>query len=262
MDALHILLVESDPDTRVRVEARLWGAGFKVRAVASSAAALELIGAGEVAAVVTDLLIDEHCDGLSLLRRAKASDPDLEVLVLTAATSFESVVAALHLRAHSFLRKPARPGELEERLADALARRRCALERTLALRQLVSQLMRLAEPQGPGYMVGGPVSARLRVGRLELDPDQRRLAIDQQTVPISSGEFDLLHYLARHGHQVVTVDQLAREALACGCGSTAEARERVKMRIHRLRRKIERDPSNPCLLVSVRGAGYMLTSDQ
>lgn len=260
MSEPRLLLVEDEPVTRMMLDAHLRATGLRVTSVASAEQALELLGEQQFAVMITDLLL-ERLDGVGLLRAARAIDPDLEVIVLTGQATLDSAIAAVNHGAHSYLRKPARRGELEDRVAAALARRQAHTERRAALRQLGAQLMRLAEPAGPGYTREAEASC-LRVGRLELDTHQRRAAVDRRPVPLSSGEFDLLHYLACHARRVLSAEQIAREALAFGACTPAEARELVKVRVHRLRSKIEGDPHAPTLLVSVRGAGYMLTGGE
>lgn len=260
MDVSRILLVEDEPVTRMLLEARLRAAGHRVRSVASAEQALALLRAEEFALVVTDLLL-QHLDGVSLMREARALAPDLELIVLTGAASVDSAIAAVDHGARAYLRKPAPLGELEDRVAAALDQRRARIERRTALIQLSAQLQRIAEPQGPRYDLGTEAS-RLCIGRLELDPQQRRVVVDRTAVTLSSGEFDLLLYLARRDNQVISAEQIAREGLGWAGCSPDEARELVKVRIHRLRRKIERDPHAPGLLVSVRGVGYMLTAGE
>ncbi|HMQ32313.1 MAG TPA: response regulator transcription factor [Chloroflexaceae bacterium] len=258
MDAPRLLLVEDEPVMRMVLDVRLRAAGLRVTGVASAEQALELLRGEQYAIMVTDLHL-QGLDGLALLCEARRLDPDLEVLVLTGAATLDSAIAALHNGAHSYLRKPAPKGELEGRVAAALERRRARTEGRAVLMQLGAQILRIAEP-GPPRPDASPAVARLRVGRLELDPQQRRATADRLPVALSSSEFDLLLYLARREDQVLSAEQLARDALGCcGC-APCEARELVKVRVHRLRQKIERDPRAPRLLVSVRGAGYMLTA--
>ncbi len=260
MDEPRLLLVEDEPVTRMMLDARLRAAGLRVTGVAGAEQALALLRAEPFAIMVTDLLL-ESLDGVALMVAARAIDPELEVIVITGAASVDSAIAAVNHGAHSYIRKPARRGELEERVAAALERRRARIERLAALRQLGAQLLRIAEPPGAPYE-HGPGVGRLSLGRLELDPQRRRASVDRRPVPLSSSEFELLLYMARRGSQVLSPEQIAREALGCGRCSTAEARELVKVRIHRLRQKIEPDPHAPGMLVSVRGAGYMLVAGE
>lgn len=259
METPRVLIVDEEPVSRMQMEARLRQAGYSASAVAGADQALAPIERKACAILITDLLL-QCSDGGSLISAARARDPDLELIVLAGATSIDAMIAAANFGVQAYLRRPVRAGELEERVAAALERWQARSERRRALWQLGAQLMRIAERPGPAYGCGGADGGCLCVGSLELDPQQRRAAIDRRALPLSSGEFELLLYLARRERQVISAEQIAREVLHWGCCSPAEARELVKVRIHRLRQKIERDPHAPALLVSVRGAGYMLTA--
>jgi DNA-binding response OmpR family regulator len=257
MEKPRLLLVEDEPVTRMALEARLRRAGFMVTAVEGAEQALALLQAERFALLITDLQL-QSLDGVALLVNARMLDPDLEVLVLTGVASLDSAIAAINHGAHTYLRKPASRGELEARAIAALERRKAKVERDLILRQMGAQLLRIAEPEASAY--AGASIPSLRVGRLELDPLRRHAAIAQQAVPLSQGEFDLLLYMARRENQVLSAEELAREVLSYAACSSAEARELIKARIHRLRQKIEADPRAPSMIVSIRGVGYMLTS--
>lgn len=261
MDEARLLLVEDEPLTCRMLAERLRKAGFSVAAVASAEAALDLLMVERFAVLVTDLLL-QQLDGLALLVKARGIDPDLAVIILTGAASLDTAIAAVHAGAHSYLRKPVPAGELEGRLLAALAQRHERIESRLALRHYGAHLLRLADGHGPPYELREPGLGTLRLGRLELDTMRRRASINRRAVPLSNGEFDLLHYLACHEHQVVSAEQLAREALHFRHCTADEARDLMKVRIHRLRQKIEANPHSPDLLISVRGAGYMLTSGE
>ncbi len=257
MNEPRLLLVEDEPVTRMALDARLRAAGFRVTGEASAERALARLRAEQYAVMVTDLIF-QQLDGEALLREARGIDPDLEMIVLTGAATLDSAIAAVNHGAHSYLRKPAQPGQLEERVAAALERRRLRAEERALLRQLSAQLLRIADPRGAPYDAFG--AGRLRVGPLVLDVQQRRATVNGRSVALSSSEFDLLVYLAKRADQVLSAEQLAREALGyLGC-NPGEARELIKVRVHRIRHKIERDPRTPRLLICVRGAGYMLSA--
>ena len=100
---------------------------------------------------------------------------------------------------------------------------------------------------------------RLAFDRWTFDPNQRELTeAAGAVVPLSTGEARLLTALALRPHVVLSRDQL----LDLTSGRTAQAFERsVDNQISRLRRKLERDPANPCLLKKVWGGGYVFASD-
>jgi DNA-binding response OmpR family regulator len=97
------------------------------------------------------------------------------------------------------------------------------------------------------------------VGALAVHEPRRRATVEGHALTLSSGEFDLLLYLAGRAEQVLTPEQIARELYHHSCTSE-EARELVKSRVHRLRAKLAVVPRSAHMLVCVRGAGYMLTA--
>lgn len=260
MNKARLLLVDDAPATRMLLDARLRAAGYSVVATTSAEQALELLRGERFALLITEIALTAM-DGIALMVAARELDPDLELIVLTGGATVESAVAAVNLGAHAYLRKPVAAGELEQRVAAAMERRYARLSHQATLRQLGSTLLQIAEPAGTGYSAQTPHVDALQVGRLRIDSRRRRAAVDDRIVPLSSGEFDLLLYLARREGEVLPAEQLAREVLGYSC-STDEARELIKARVHRLRHKIEPNPRAPTLLVSVRGAGYMLTSGE
>lgn len=252
------MLVEDEPVTRLMLEALLRRAGYAVQSASSAEAALRLLAAGTFAVMVTDLYL-EAMDGLLLMAQARALDPELEMIVLTGGATVDSAIAAMDQGAHAYLRKPVAAGELEARVAAALARRQEQLERAATLRQLGSALLRIAEPQRPPLAFVPAEERALRIGDLEIDAGRRRAVVGGRPVALSSCQFDLLLFLARRANTVQSPELLAREVLGHRCAPD-EARELVKASIHRLRGKVEADAKAPKLLLSVRGAGYMLCS--
>lgn len=259
MHRTRILVVEDEPVTRLMIEARLRAAGHVVQSVPSGEAALELLETRVFALLLTDLYLDE-LSGVELIARARSLDADLAVIVLTGGATVDSVIAAFDHGAFAYLRKPVAPGELEQTVAGALARRRQQCERAEALLQIGAALRQIAEPTRPVYSVVPPQEAAICLGDLTIEPASRRVAIDGATVDLSAGVYELLIFLARRPDVVLSVEELARGVLGYSC-SVHEARDLIKVRIHKLRQKIEPDPTQPTRLVCVRGAGYMLCSN-
>jgi DNA-binding response OmpR family regulator len=147
-------------------------------------------------------------------------------------------------------------------VAEAIERRRARLDHNDTLRRLSASLQQLAEPPGPRYATpSSPDSHVHRVGALVVNGLRRRACVEGRALLLSSGEFDLLLYLAARPEQVVAPEQIARELYHHSC-SGDEARELVKSRVHRLRTKLAVEPRTAQMLVSVRGAGYMLTAGE
>lgn len=255
-DAVHaprVLIVEDEPVARMMLEARLRAAGYPVQSARSGEEAMQLLAEGAFAVVVVDLYLEEM-SGLDLMVRVRALDPDMEVIILTGGATTASAIAATNHHAYAYLEKPVAPGQIEGCVDGALGRRRLRLDQAFTLRQIRAAIMQVAEPDRPAYNA----ATAYRVGVIEVDPQRRRVVVGGQGVELTKGEYDLLLYLAQRPDVVHSPELLARDVLGYRC-SQDEAREPVKAQIYRLRRKIEADPSAPKYLVSVRGAGYMLT---
>ncbi len=242
------LVVEEDAATRLLVENRLRAIGFAVTGVENGAAALRLLQSIAFTLLVTDLVLNEF-DGVALLQAARALDPALSVIVLTARATLESAVKAINNGAVAYLLKPARAGELEHHAVTALARRNSP--RYLA----DSQPRQIAEP-APVYHHRGDT---LTIGPLQIELRRHRASLAGRSLQLSSGDFALLSYLARHEDEVLGVPTIARAVLGYPC-SPQEARDLIKVRIHKLRQKLEADPTAPRLIHCVRGAGYVLSA--
>jgi DNA-binding response OmpR family regulator len=259
MDHERLLLVAGDPIERMMLEAGLRGAGFDLTSAASAESALSLLATQPYALLITSLRLP-GIDGVALMREARARNPALEIILLSDAISVEALMAAVDYRACAYLCLPLGPGILEARVKAALEHRQIHLTRASVLRQSGAQSLQVAEPAQAIYQTSPQPPRPLRVGLLELDPLRRRAAFGFRHLPLSRGEFELLLYLALRDNQVVSVQQIARDVLGVPRCSPQEARDLVKARVHRLRRKVEPDPQSPALIVSIRGSGYMLAS--
>jgi DNA-binding response OmpR family regulator len=258
MQRTRILLVEDEPITRMLIEKRLRDAGHVVQSVPSGEAALELLATRAFALLLTDLHLDT-VSGVELMAHARLLDPDLALVMLTSGASLETVVAGFHSGASHCLRKPVAPGELEDVVRTTLARRRQACERAATLQQLGAALLQqIAEPARPLYTSLIYPEPSIRLGELEIEPACRRVRLAGAQLPLSIGEYELLLRFARRPNTVLSCAELARDMFDFDC-TPEEARDLIKTRVHRLRQKIECDPSQPTRLLNVRGAGYLLS---
>jgi len=174
-------------------------------------------------------------DGLALTRWLRANH-DVGIIMITGAGEVVDRVVGLEVGADDYLAKPFDPRELRARLTSVLRRTR-------------------SKPAAQREAAGGQ---RVRVGRCLLDLDTHQLT-DQTgaELPITGMEFDLLRVFIEHANRVLTRDQL----LTLTRNREWEPFDRsIDIRIARLRRKIEADPSRPAAIRTVRGAGYMFVS--
>jgi DNA-binding response OmpR family regulator len=181
--------------------------------------------------VVLDLRLRGE-DGMQLLRQLRAHS-QIPVIILTGRAEEADRVMGLELGADDYLTKPFSPREL-------LARIRTVLRRTHAGQEVH----------------GAPVCRAYRIPGWELNLRTRRLTgADGAQVALSNGEFNLLAALLATSNRVVTRDQLIEMSRRYDNEVYDRA---VDVQILRLRRKLERNPAEPQIIVTERGAGYRI----
>jgi two-component system response regulator MtrA len=220
----RILLVEDDPSIREVTALGLRAAGFTVVTAPDGVDGLERWRAERPDLVLLDVMLP-RLDGLEVLRaiRREATTP---VLMLTARADTVDIVVGLESGADDYVTKPFEMPELIARVRTAL--RRLAVE-----------------PSG--------ADAAVTLGPVRIDPAGRTAAIDGRDVPLTHTEFDLLLALASEPGRVLSRDALLDRVW--GYDYLGDSRL-VDVAVARLRAKIEADPANPSLIVTVRSAGY------
>jgi two-component system response regulator MtrA len=237
MDA-RILLVEDDPNIREITALGLRAAGFTVDTARDGLDGLERWRRDRPDLVLLDVMLP-RLDGLEVLRaiRREATTP---VVMLTARADTIDVVVGLESGADDYVRKPFELPEL-------VARVRAALRRHAP--DAPGALWPGAGATGPGTPAPEPVI----LGPLRIDVPGRTVLRDGTEIALTRTEFDLLAALARSPGQVLTRDVLLDHVW--GYDYLGDSRL-VDVAIGRLRAKVEADPANPTLILTVRGAGY------
>ena len=230
----HILLVDDQRDIRDPLASYLGKNGLRITKAENAAAARQALSAYAIDLVLLDIMMPGE-DGLSLLAhiRATGSTP---VILLTARAEETDRVVGLEIGADDYVTKPFSPRELLARIK-------------AVLRRGGDRESRLRPPDAASYGFGPWV---LRTGEREL-LDEAGVAI-----PLSTGEYNLLHALVTHPRRVLSRDQL----LDLSQGRELAAFERsIDNHISRLRKKIEANPADPKLIKTVWGGGYMLAAE-
>ena len=221
---MRILVIEDEPVLRDGLADLLKGAGHLVEAVGDGASGAARGTAEAFDLVLLDLMLPK-LDGIEVCRRLRQARPGLPVLMLTARGAEEDKVKGLRSGADDYVTKPFGARELLARV-EALGRRA------------------QAAPAEPEHLEAD--GCRFDLGRCEA----RR---GKKPIPLTPREAGILRWLHRHRARAVSRAELLEQVW--GAPGDLETRT-VDMAVANLRQKIERDPGNPRILLSVKGVGY------
>jgi DNA-binding response OmpR family regulator len=231
-----VLVVEDDPVmARLLVDA-LELADYRVWHAADGHEARGYIERARPDLILLDLVLPD-IDGLVLCSLLK-SMAEVPIIICSASLRRSDPILSLKLGADDFVRKPF---ELE----DLLAR--------------VEAVLRRAPPHPTATPAPAPRQTQLRVGDLLVEPARRRAALGGHVMPLTPTEFRLLSVLAAHADSVLTRDQLAHEVWGYADASNGRT---IDVHVRRLRVKLSQGRVPGPSIISVRGMGYRITSDE
>jgi DNA-binding response OmpR family regulator len=218
-----VLVVDDEASIRTIVEYALRDAGFEVIGAARGDEALQVLEREPVDLVVLDLMLP-GVDGLEVCRRIRATR-NTPIIMLSARAEELDKVLGLELGADDYVTKPFSPRELVSRVKAQLRRARLEPDQT----------------------------APVRAGELVIDPGARTVSRDGEEISLTYSEFEILLKLARSPRRVFTREELMNHLWG---GSFYGDLRSVDVHVRHLRQKVERDPSAPALIRTVRGVGY------
>lgn len=235
-DRIHIAIVDDEQEIRETIEEYLTLQGCRVSQADGGEALRTLVAAPEeeIHLVLLDITMPGE-DGLSLARYLREST-DIAIVMLTASGDVIDRIIGLEVGADDYIPKPVDLRELYARIKAVLRRGQG----------------RKAKPLPPS-LLGEANVVDFGICRLDLDA-HRLYGPGGEEIPITAMEFDLMKAFVERPRRVLSRDQL----LELAHNRSRDPFDRsIDIRIARLRRKIERDPSKPQTLKTVRGAGYV-----
>jgi two-component system response regulator MtrA len=215
-----IMVVDDDQDLAEMLAIVLTGEGMEVDLVGRGDEVMEIFRATPPDLVLLDIMLP-GIDGIEVCKQIRAESM-VPIVMLTAKGETADVVKGLEFGADDYIVKPFQPGELIARIKTRLRR----------------------VPSS---------TAALNLGEVSIDFVAHEVKRDGQVIALTRLEFDLLAALAREPGRVFTRDALLSEVW--GYRQTSDTRL-VNVHVQRLRSKIEKDPDNPELVLTVRGVGY------
>ena len=217
----RVLVVDDDQALAEMLGIVLRGEGFEPYFCADGAEAVTAFRESRPDVVLLDLMLPGR-DGIDVCRAIRA-ESGVPIVMLTARSDTVDVVVGLESGADDYIIKPFKPKELVARIRARIRR------------------------------VDEPAISNLTIGDVEIDVSGHNVKRGGRLIPLTPLEFDLLVCLVRRPGQVFTREALLQEVW--GYRHAADTRL-VNVHVQRLRSKIEHDPEQPEIVITVRGVGY------
>jgi two-component system OmpR family response regulator len=230
----HILVIDDDSQIRALLQEYLTENGLRVSIASSGAEMSQILNDEAIDLVVLDLRLGSE-DGMAIARSLRDQSA-IPIVMLTGVRDEADRVMGLELGADDYLTKPFSPRELLARIRTVLRRTKSSIPAQAKQREIRAY----------------------RFGEFELNLRTRRLKrIHGEGIALTNGEFNLLAALLATPERILTRDQLLEASRVYDNEVYDRA---IDIQVLRLRRKIERDPSQPQFIVTERGAGYIFRS--
>ena len=230
MDKDTIYVTDDDPGIRELVAEYLTGQGYAVETAEDASSLDQLLAKRLPNLLVLDWMMPGE-DGLSVARRLRAQPGFPPIIMLSAKGEDIDRIIGLEVGADDYLPKPFNPREL-------LARIRAVLRRGAAVASPATE----------------DAAKRIAFGPFSVNLDARTLMRDEAEITLTTGEYELLEIFVTHANRALSRDWLMDQLR----GFERDPFDRsIDVRVNRLRKKIEDDPSNPAYIRTQRGQGYL-----
>src|SRR5713101_3760443 len=229
-----LLIIEDDDNISTAIEEYFSRAGYVVNAAPDGLAGIEAAVKNRPDVVVLDLMLPKM-DGLAVCKELRQKNPQMPILMLTAKDDVVDKVLGLEMGADDYITKPFSLRELEARIKSVLRR-----SKTTA--------------SVDGVRDEAPITR----GNLRIDPARREVTIGERQVDLTPKEFDLLRLFAANPGRVFPRKYLLEKIW----DYSYEGYDRtIDSHINRLRAKIEVNPDNPQMVLTVWGIGYKFSDE-
>ncbi len=224
--AEKILVVDDDPTLLQLIQTSLKQDNYEAFIASNGEEGLRLLSELKPHLVILDIMMP-HMDGWEFCNRVR-KDSTVPIIMLTALGSQNDIVRGLRAGADDYLVKPFQREEL-------LAR--------------VSAVLRRANMPPPS----ATAPLRFGDGELIIDPTDRQVTLNGQLLELTPTEFDLLLFMAHRAGRILSTEFIFENVWSYDSDANLES---VKWYMWRLRKKIEKKPSNPKYIITERGVGY------
>ncbi|MCT4589870.1 MAG: response regulator transcription factor [Carboxylicivirga sp.] len=226
----RILVVEDEPDMQSGIKDNLEFEGYEVDTASDGKEGLQKILSNRFDLILLDVMLP-HISGFDVCKKVRHENNETPIIFLTAKGEEIDKVIGLESGGDDYLTKPFSLREL-------LARVKAVLRRT--------------EKQSSTNQ-----SHIVDIGRLSVDFDTFTAKVDGETVKMTSKEFEILQYLLKHKNATISRDSLLDNVWGYDFQPTARTIDNF---ILKLRQKIEDNPNDPQIIITVHGMGYRMVS--
>ncbi len=261
LQGARILVVDDERTTRLSLSEIFSLRGAITSTAASGEEAMALLQQHEFDLIILDVKMP-GLSGLQVLEHVQQTAPGTVCILLTAHATIDSAIRALRQGAFDYILKPAQPKTIIEVVERGLGKRQEYLRRQ-NLVGLMEQTVEAFKTGANASTVPLPsakaVEYVLHAGDISVDLQRREARMSDRLLDLTPTEFDTLMYLIKNAERVVSCRDLVKAVHGYDTTENS-ARPIMRVHIHRLRQKIEVDAATPERLLTIRSAGYMLTT--
>jgi DNA-binding response OmpR family regulator len=221
---LKILLVEDEPNMRLGLKDNLEFEGYEVDTAIDGVDGYEKIISNKYDLILLDVMMPKM-SGFDVCKNARANGINTPIILLTAKGEEIDKIIGLELGADDYITKP------------------------FSIRELLARIKAIVRRTSTNIS-----DSIIKIGRLEINFSSFTAFDDGTDVPLSHREFEVLKYLYENKNQTVSRDNLLKNVWM----QEATTTRTIDNFILKLRQKIETDPNNPKLILTVHGIGYKL----